>query len=118
MDNEKNCDKYEALFVFRSDEELNEHIKNCPECRLEHERQMKISALVKEAAPAYLKREEKRKMKLITKAACCFFMFVGLTSFYTYNVYSDNDFQVSSSEDSYIESNMGLPTDDYGFLEL
>lgn len=119
MDNEKKCDKYEGLFVFRNEDELNEHIENCPDCRAEHEKQLKVSALIKEVAPAYLERQEKRRLKVIGKLAACFVMLVGMTAFYTgYCMYSDNSFQVNSAEDSFIESNMGLPTDEYGFLEI
>ena len=31
--NEK-CTKYEALFTFRSEEELNEHIQHCENCKI------------------------------------------------------------------------------------
>ena len=119
MDNEKKCDKYEALFVFRSDDELKEHIKECPECQKEYETQMKISALVKEVAPVYLNRQDKWKTRVMAKMAACFVMLVGITGIYTgYCMYSEDSFQVNSAEDSFIESNMGLPTDDYGFLEI
>ena len=32
------CTKYEALFTFRSQEELEQHIQECEDCRLEHEK--------------------------------------------------------------------------------
>ena len=39
---DKKCTKYEALFTFRSEEELEEHLQNCPECRAEHEKMQKV----------------------------------------------------------------------------
>ena len=38
------CTKYEALFTFRDEEELNEHIQECEDCRLEHEKMQKVSS--------------------------------------------------------------------------
>ena len=32
------CTKYESLFTFRSEEELMQHIEECEDCRLEHEK--------------------------------------------------------------------------------
>ena len=48
---DKKCTKYEALFTFRSEEELNEHIANCPDCQKEHENMQKVSELLKEVKP-------------------------------------------------------------------
>lgn len=118
MDNEKNCDKYEALFVFKSESDFNEHLKNCPDCQKEHEKYLKISSLVKEVAPEYLKRQEKRKLSAIKRLACCFVAFIGISTFAGYTIYTDNNFQVNSADESYIESTMGLPCDDYGLLEI
>lgn len=119
MENEKKCDKYEALFVFNNDEALYEHIKNCPDCKREHEKYQKISSLVKEVAPEYLKRQEQNKHKsaALKKVACFLILLAGLSGYTGYNIYDYNSFQVSSADESYIY-NMGLPTDEYGFLEL
>ena len=58
------------------------------------------------------------KMGVIKKLACCFVMFVGITASYTgYNMYSDYTAQEYWTQDSYVSS-MGLPIDEYGFLEL
>lgn len=117
MTNEKKCDKYEAYFVFRDEEAFYEHIENCEDCRKEHEKYSKVSNLVKEVAPQYLKKMEKAKINNVKKLACCFIAFVGLTSFSGYKIYDEYSFQVSSVENSYIED-IGLPIDDYGFLEI
>lgn len=118
MNDKKKCDKYESFFIFRNEEAFYNHLENCPDCREEHEKYLKVSALVKEVAPAYLKRqEEKKKISAVKKLACCFVLFVSLTCFFGYRVYDENSFQVNMAEDSYIGT-LGLPTDDYGFFEI
>ena len=57
MNNENKCDKYESFFVFRDKEAFNEHLEHCPDCKKEHEKYLKVSALVKEVAPAYLEKK-------------------------------------------------------------
>ena len=118
MDNENKCNKYEGFFVFQNEEAFNEHLEHCPDCRQEHEKYMKVSALVKEVAPIYLKKKYKDKISAIKRLACCFVLFVGITAFTGYKVYDNYDFQVNYAEDSYVISTMGLPVDDYGFLEI
>lgn len=118
MDNEKKCDKYEALFVFQGEGALNKHLEECEECKKEHEKQLKISKLVKEVAPEYLAKRYNKKNVAIKRLAACFIVFVGLTGTYTgLNLYSNIDVQANTDEDSYV-STMGLPIDEYGFLEL
>jgi len=117
MENEKKCDKYEAFFTFQDEEAFNRHIENCPDCKREHEKYLKVSTLVKEVAPVYLARQKEHKNSLLKKAACFIVILTGFIGFTGYKMYNDNSFQISSAEESYIYS-MGLPTDDYGFLEL
>ena len=119
MNEDKNkCDKYEAFFVFQNEEAFNNHIKECPDCQKEHEKYMKVSSLVKEVAPEYLKRHNQKKFSAIKKLAFCFILFVGITASYTgYNMYNDYTSQTYWQEDTYVGS-MGLPVDEYGFLEL
>lgn len=117
-DNKNRCDKYEGCFVFKNEEELNEHIKECESCREEHEKYLKVSELIKEVTPAYLERESKKKMMTAAKRlACCFVLFIGLSAFTGYKIYDNYTYQVSMEEESSV-SEMGLPIDEYGFLSL
>ena len=52
------CTKYEALFTFRSQEELEQHIQECEDCRLEHEKMLKVSELLQEVKPYYKEKEK------------------------------------------------------------
>ncbi len=118
MDNEnKKCDKYEGLFVFRNDDELNEHLKECSECREEHEKLLKVSALVKEVAPVYLAKKQKEKTNTLKKIACFIMAFSVITAFAGYKVYDEYRYQANTTDDSYVTT-LGLPTDDYGFFEI
>ena len=112
--NEK-CSKYEALFTFRNEQELNEHIQNCEECRAEHEKMLRVSELIKEAKPYY--RQQRRNFAK-AKVACALFMLTITTA--TLGVINLNT-DVSdtlkygttlSSED------LGLPVDSYGLISL
>ena len=112
--NEK-CSKYEALFTFRSEEELNEHLLECEECRLEHEKMLRVSELIQEAKPYF---KEKRKNVARLKAACALFvlMFSG-TTLGVLNLNTDISDTLKygttlSSED------LGLPVDSYGLISL
>ena len=119
MDKEKKkCEKYEGLFIFQDEKSLLEHIKECEDCRIEDEKYKKISSMVKEVAPIYLEREKtKNMMRAAKRLACCFIAFVGLSVFTGVKMYDDNTGQIVLEQDSYV-SEMGLPVDDYGFLEI
>ena len=118
MENNNKCDKYEGLFVFRTDEELKEHLKKCPDCQAEHEKLLKVSKLVKEVAPVYLAKKKKEKTILIKRIACCFAFFAILTSVTGYQLYDNYNLQEASLDEESCISTQGLPTDDYGFFEI
>ena len=117
MNNENKCNKYESFFVFRDEEAFSEHLEHCPDCKQEHEKYLKVSALVKEVAPVYLEKKKKEKTSVLKRLACCFVAFVGFASFVGYEAYDDYAFKTMEVEESYV-STMGLPVDDYGFLEI
>jgi hypothetical protein len=112
--NEK-CTKYEALFTFRSEEELLEHIQTCEDCRAEHEKMLQISELIQEVKP-YFKERRRNFAKL--KVACALFMlmFCGTTlGVINLNTNVSDTLKygtVLSSED------LGLTVDSYGLISL
>ena len=109
----KNCNGYESMYMFLSEDDLQKHIEECEICRAEHEKLQKISALIQEAKP-YIKNKKRRKNAI--KAACamfvvlctgaCFQLFFAGTGFY-------NDLV---AQNSLTIEEMGLPVDEYGFL--
>lgn len=112
---DEKCTKYEALFTFRSEEELEEHLQNCPECRTEHEKMQKVSDLLKEVRPFY---REKRKSLAKVKVACALFiLMVSGTTLGVINLNTDISDTLKygtilSSED------LGLPVDSYGLISV
>ena len=114
----KKCDKYESLFIFADEETLNIHLQECEECRREHEKMHKVSALVKEAEP-----ELKRRAAFFNslKVACVLFLFItGGVFFQTFAPMQLNNSNATMTasirsgmsfdyEDSII-GDMGLPT--------
>ena len=117
MNDKEKCNNYEAYFVFSSNKDFENHLENCEDCRQEHEKYRKVSQLVKEVAPIYLKRKQQQKISVVKKLACCFVLFVGLTAFTGYKAYDNYVMNQEVNEDSCI-STLGLPIDDYGFLEI
>jgi len=109
------CTKYEGLFTFRNEEELQEHMKSCPDCRAEHEKLMRVSELIQEAKP-YFKQRRKSFAKL--KVACA--IFVVMFSGTTLGVLNLNT-QISDTLKYGTElsaGDLGLPVDSYGLISL
>lgn len=109
------CTKYEALFTFRSDDELNEHIQNCEECRLEHEKMIRVSELLQEAKPYF---KERRRNFAKAKVACALFMLLvsgttlGIINFNTDISDTLKYGTTLSAED------LDFPVDSYGLISL
>ena len=115
MNEEKKCNGYEAMFTFLNEDDFKKHLHECAECRAEHEKMMRVSALIQEAKP-FIK--EKRKNSQILKAACaaCFVVFACLSvPVYTLGTSVYNN--VVASNAMTVEE-MGLPVDEYGLLYI
>ena len=111
MDNK--CSKYEGLFIFSDDEELEKHLEECEDCRKEHEKMQKVSDLIKEVRPYYLKRQN-RLRKIRAVAAILFIMFFSAT-FGT--IYTNEDLSDSLMYgDTLTAEDLGFPVDSYGLL--
>jgi len=112
----KKCDKYEAYFLFRSEDEFDKHLGECEDCRSEHAKMQKVASLVKEVKPVYRKR---MNQKFMAKAACISALMMFTFSFAAFNyVYNTSDYKcISCAEDSVIDD-LGLPVDQYGLLDI
>ena len=110
--NEK-CNKYEALFIFSTEEEFKKHIQSCKDCQKEQEIMNKVSELIKEVKPELINL---RKTAAKIKVACAAFAI--LLSGVTLGVINLNTDisdtlrygQVLSVED------YGFPVDSYGLI--
>jgi len=109
----KKCTKYEGLFTFADQKTLEEHIKDCPDCQVEHEKMQKISALLKEVKPFYC---QKRKHTAQIKIACAISAMIlsgtvlGLINFNT-DISDTIKYGTTLSA-----GDLGLPVDSYGLL--
>lgn len=112
------CSKYESLFVFGNEEDLQKHLENCPECRLEHEKMQRVALLVKEVKP-FISRKSFYKKHMAKIAACFIFIsigFYGITQYSNYTIASQDDLKLV--KDNSIIAQMGLPADEYGLLDV
>ena len=77
--NEKKCNGYESMYTFLNEEDFLKHLEVCEDCRKEHEKMQKISALIQEAKP-YIVRKKKDRLKQLKVACVALGVFgVGLT---------------------------------------
>ena len=112
---DKKCNEYQAIFTFRTDEELREHIKNCEDCAHVQDTMDKVSELIQEVKP-YYKKKKSNIMKL--KAACALFIMLiggGAIGLYSTNPDISDTIKygtVLSAED------LGFPVDSYGLISV
>ncbi|NLF41082.1 MAG: hypothetical protein GX587_00130 [Bacteroidales bacterium] len=113
------CSKYEALFLFSSEEQLLEHVKNCADCKEEHEKMQKTRSLVQEVKSHYLETSKKSVKKNVLKvAATMTVLFLAYFSF-TYGFFTeeyDVNSKIAAMEAEAFTSEIGLPTDEYGLF--
>jgi hypothetical protein len=117
MDNQNKCNEYEGFFVFKDENSFLEHLEHCSDCKKEHEKYKKVSELIKEVAPVYLEKQKNNKHNAMKKLACCFVVFIGLSAFTGYKIFDNYTINSNLDDESYITT-LGLPTDDYGLLEI
>ena len=112
------CSKYESLFIFGNDEDLNEHLESCQECRLEHQKMQQVALMMKEVKP-FISRESFYRRHLSKIAACFIFVsigFYGAAQYSTHTISSQDDLNLVKGNS--IIAQMGLPADEYGLLDL
>lgn len=109
----KKCTKYEALFTFSSEEDFFKHLQECEDCRLEHEKMNKISSLVQEVKPYYIrKRKANKSLKIV--ASIALFAFLGTcTGIISMNsdISDTLKYGTTLSAEDY-----GFPVDSYGLI--
>ena len=112
---EKKCTKYEGLFVFSDEKTLNEHITECEDCRLEHEKMQKVSELIKEVKPYF--REKRRNLAKVKVACALFMLMVSGTTLGVLNFNTDVSDTLKYGAALSAEE-LGLPVDSYGLIYI
>ena len=110
----KKCDKFESLFIFSDEETLQNHIAECDDCREEYEKMQKVSELIQEVKPHYLKT--KRNRFDAVRIACVMFAFV--VSAVTFHIADTNYGIVDTVRygTQLTADDLGFQTDDYGLI--
>ena len=112
---EEKCTKFESLFTFRSEDELLEHIKTCPDCAKEYEEMQKVSNLIREVKP-YFKKKEKTSIRIKAACAVMFLVLSGLTfGVLTLNTDISDTLKYGTTLSS---EDLGFPVDDYGLIAV
>ncbi len=107
------CTKYESLFIFRSNEELEKHINECEECAKEDLKMKKISALISEVRGHYI---NKRRNFAKLKAACIIFVFLFCgAAFGVISMNTDVSDTIKYGTTLSAED-LGFPVDSYGLI--
>ena len=110
---ENKCSKYEGLFIFSNGKEFEEHLKDCQDCREEHEKMQRVSGLIQEVRPYYLKKKSKLR-KLRAVAALLFIMLFSATFGV---IYTNEDLSDSLMYgETLTAEDLGFPVDSYGLL--
>ena len=110
---ENKCSKFEGLFIFSDEAQLAEHLQECSDCREEYEKMQRVSDLIQEVKPYYLKKKSNlRKMR--TVAALLFIMLFSATFGV---VYTNEDLSDSLMYgETLTAEDLGFPVDSYGLL--
>lgn len=114
------CTKYESLFTFRDEKELEEHIKTCPDCQAEQEKMEKVSNLLQEVKPYYIQKRRNSFGRM--KVACILGLglFVGvLLGHFAQYIMPTTAYNTSSSDTTTSSVNeYGIPVDSYGLITV
>ena len=107
------CNKYESLFIFSDRDNMEKHLEECEDCRLENEKMEKVSGLINEVKFYYLqkaKRARKIKAACIAGLLVCFSLGCGIVTM-------DTDLtDALMYDDSLSAEDLGFPVDSYGLL--
>ena len=116
------CTKFESLFLFRDEKELQEHLKECPDCRLEQEKMDKVSELIQEVKPYYAQKRRDSFSRLKIACVLCLGLFTGMSIGYfskdNYITTANYSYSESSTTQSATINEYGMPIDNYGLISL
>ena len=107
------CNKYESLFIFSRDDDLQKHIEECEECKKEYEEQQKVSSLIGEVKMYYY---SKKRTQSRIKAACIAIFLMFSTLSLGLAVTNDDLMDSLKYGDTLSAEDLGFPVDSYGLL--
>lgn len=110
----KKCTKYEELFISSDEDALKQHISECEECRIEHEKMEKVSSLLDEVKLHFYAKRKKRQ-NLLKVACIAGFLFVSSTTFGIFAVNEDFTDALMYG-DTLTAEELGFPVDSYGLI--
>ena len=112
----KKCTKYQELFISSAtEEELEQHIAECEECKAEYDAQKKVSSLLDEVKLYYYAKRKKRMVRL--RAACAImFMVFSMASITGFAITDDDLMDTLKYGDTLSAEDLGFPVDSYGLL--
>ena len=107
------CSKYEKLFTLGDENELQEHIAQCEDCKKEDETMKKISELIQEVKPHYAKKHD---FVMRLKVACMLFAII--VGGATFSVLGTNQDLMDTLKygTTLSAEDLGLPVDSYGLI--
>lgn len=112
---ENKCSQYEKLFISSSPEELENHVRECEECRAEHQVQEKVSSLLDEVKMYYYAKRKRRMIRLRAACAIAFLVF-SLVSVGGFALTDDDLMDTLKYGDTLSAEDLGFPVDSYGLL--
>ncbi len=114
------CTKYESLFTFGNKKELEEHIKNCPDCQAEQEKMEKVSSLLQEVKPYYIQKRKDSFSRMKVACVLGLGLFVGvLLGHFAQYVMPTTAYNTSSYDTTTSSVNeYGIPVDSYGLITV
>lgn len=109
----KKCTKYEGLFIFADEATLEQHIKECPDCRAEHEKMQKVSALLQEVKPVYMQKYARMAQLKIACAVCAMLLSETVLGLINFNTDISDTIRYGTTLSA---EDLGLPVDSYGLI--
>ena len=109
----KKCTKYEGLFIFADDKTLAEHIEKCPDCRAEQEKMQRVSDLLQEVKPFFVKKRKQTAQVKIACAICAMILSGTVLGVINLNTDISDTIRYGTTLSA---GDLGLPVDSYGLL--
>ena len=109
----KKCKKYEGLFIFADNKTLAEHIEKCPDCQAEHEKMQRVSDLLQEVKPFFIKKRKQTAQIKIACAICAMILSGTVLGIINFNTDISDTIRYGTTLSA---EDLGLPVDAYGLI--